>query len=334
MPGAGFEGGVGLGQQRRRAGNHQPHVREGGAVKARVGQHPAVESRHAHDHRGARQVGGDPLEIEAGVEDQAGAGHQRDVGGDEQPVRVEHRQRVHQHVGRGKAPAIAQGLGVRDQVAMGQHGAFRAAGGARGIEDRGEIIGCTRHRLRQRRGRVGLQFGGCGDRHAAPCDHRARGLGDGVEDQQRGRGVAEEIVELGRGIGGVERHEDRAGGDGGEAEDQRLGRFGDLAEHPIAGAHATRLKGTGPLGHQPAQVGVVEARAVRRVQKRRVARLVRQQALVDRVTCHGAESPFVRSSPRGAACRGWCAPRATGPARRSRHRLRAGPRRGRVRKGS
>ena len=48
MPGAREERRVGLGQQRRRAGDEEPHVRGRLAGQARVRKQPRVEGRHAH----------------------------------------------------------------------------------------------------------------------------------------------------------------------------------------------------------------------------------------------------------------------------------------------
>ncbi len=60
--------------------------------------------------------------------------------GDEQPVHVEDRQRVQQHVTRPETPVGVQSLGVGRDVAMGDHGALEASGGAGGIDQRGEIV--------------------------------------------------------------------------------------------------------------------------------------------------------------------------------------------------
>jgi len=60
---------------------------------------------------------------------------------DEQAVDVEYRQRVQQHICRGKAPDLHQREAITGQVGMGQHDALGPAGGARGINNHVDIFG-------------------------------------------------------------------------------------------------------------------------------------------------------------------------------------------------
>jgi len=66
-------------------------------------------------------------------------------------------------------------------------------------------------------------------RPATPLLHRR------IADHQRGPGVADEIVQLVEGVGGVQRQEDRAGPDRRQVKVQVLGAFLDLHRHPVAG---------------------------------------------------------------------------------------------------
>ncbi len=78
--------------------------------------------------------GAEPLiQIEFRQEDHAAAGCQNDVGGNEQPMRVEDRQRVQQDVICREAPFPDQGQGIRKQIVLGQHGALGTAGRSGGV---------------------------------------------------------------------------------------------------------------------------------------------------------------------------------------------------------
>jgi hypothetical protein len=97
-----------LRQQRGGAGDEQPHVLAGFPVQARVGQQAGVEGRDAHEDGGARQQAEDLLHVELRQEQHRRAVQQHAVGRDEQPVGVEDRQGVQQHVVRLPAPIAVQ----------------------------------------------------------------------------------------------------------------------------------------------------------------------------------------------------------------------------------
>ena len=139
---------MGVGEQRRRAGNEQPHVLRRLLGQRRALQQPRVERRHAHQHGGARHQLDDEIRIEFRQEDHRRAREQRDVAGHEQAVGVIDRQRVDQHVLVGEAPVIDQRERIRRQIVVRQHRALGAARGARGVEDRGEIVVGARRRFR------------------------------------------------------------------------------------------------------------------------------------------------------------------------------------------
>ncbi len=104
---------VRLGEQRRRAGNEEPHVRRGLAGQARMVEEPRVEGRHAHQRRRRGHGGDDRVGVEPALVDHRRPGEQRDVDRDEEPVGVEHRQRVDEAVGRREAPDVDQRQRVR-----------------------------------------------------------------------------------------------------------------------------------------------------------------------------------------------------------------------------
>ena len=137
---------MGVGEQRRRAGNEQPHVPRGFFGQRRALQQAGIEGRHAHQHGRARHQLDDQFGIELRQEDHRGAGEQRDVARHEQAVGVIDRQRVDQHVVVGEAPVVDQRERVRREIVVRQHRALGAAGGARRVEDRGEIVVGARDR--------------------------------------------------------------------------------------------------------------------------------------------------------------------------------------------
>ena len=260
---------MGLGEQRRGARNEQPHVRGRLGVQHLVLEQAHVEGRDAHQHGRPRHQLEDPVDVELRQEDHRRAGEQRDVGRDEEPVGVEDRQRMDQHVVGGVGPGLAQRLGVRDEVAVGQHRALGAAGGARGVEQRREIVGRALHRREGFRSRVGRV------RQAALAlgverDERGAGLVRSglqrlaparVADEDRRLGVADEVLDLGRGVAGVERQEDPAGAHRAEVEHDRLDRLLDLGGDPVAGLHAEAGEGVGHPAGAGDEVGIGDALA-------------------------------------------------------------------------
>ena len=130
LAGAGLEFDMGLGEQRGAARDEQAHMLDERAVEARIGEQPRVEGRHAH-HRGRlRHAGDEVVDVERRQEDHRAAGQQHHVGGDEQAVGVEDRQRVQEHVICREAPGLDQRFGVGEQIVVRQHGALRAPGRA------------------------------------------------------------------------------------------------------------------------------------------------------------------------------------------------------------
>ena len=97
---------VGIGQQRGGAGHEQAHVARRVCGEARVVQQAGVEGRHPHHHRGARQPAENVAGIEFRQQDHRSASRQADIGGDEQAVDMEERQRMQQHVIGREAPEV------------------------------------------------------------------------------------------------------------------------------------------------------------------------------------------------------------------------------------
>ena len=251
VPGSLLEGAEGIGEQRRRAGDEQPHVPADFPVEARLFQKPGVERRHAHEHRRSRQPAEDGVDVELRQKQNRRAVQHRAVQRHEQAVDMIDRQGVEQHVPRHPAPIAVQSQGVGRQVGVAQHRPLRPARRPRGIENRRQIV-------------VGAEFDGRVDGHIdAALGQRTAVVGaegedvrhtdlfrrspvffvaPGSADQQVWLGVLHEVADLGGGIGGVEGNVDGAAPEAGEIEQDRRGRLVDLNDHPVALADAQRLQ--------------------------------------------------------------------------------------------
>ena len=135
------------------------------------------------------------------------------------------------------------------RILVRQHRALGAAGGAGGVEDRGEIVGSARDRLEIQR--HGFHFLGespvprdaeaLGRRQAElSCKLARRRQHVGAAEGQRRLGVAEEIFEFGERIGRVQRQERGPRPQASERQHDRVGRLVDLRCHPVARPDAER----------------------------------------------------------------------------------------------
>lgn len=244
----------GLDEQRCRARDEQAHVAHRFACEARLGEQAHVERRHAHEHGGFGQLGDDALGVELREPQHLAAVEQCTVQRDEEAVHVEDRQRVNEHVARRPAPVVLEHLGVRQQVAVREHRALAASGGAARVEDRGEVVGrlfrgrvlvaALRRHFEQRAGAVVVQ------REHVP---RARRIGDGPDPRciaagahhDRGLGVADEVFDLGALVGGVERQEHIARAQRREVQQHRLDGFFDLHRDARALLELERIEQVG-----------------------------------------------------------------------------------------
>ena len=126
-------------------------------AKVRQGQKAGIEGWNPHQYRGLGQQGLDLGRIKAGHKDRGRCAQKGGVKGDEQAVDMEDRQGMEQHILRRKAPEPVQLLGIGGQVAVAEHRPLGPSGGARRIEDRGNIAGGARCDgcIRLRRERLG-----------------------------------------------------------------------------------------------------------------------------------------------------------------------------------
>ena len=159
----------------------------------------------------------------------------------------------------GEAEQPDTGRHVRGDVAVGQHHALRVAGGARGVDEGGEVVGGRLQRRRPAsRGAMpvaarprastsskAMTPGPAADssnaitcasagRLAAHRQHLVQ-LGRGRDQYRDGAGVAQDVLGLLAGKGGVDRDVGAAGGETGVVGDGPLGPVLREDRHPIAG---------------------------------------------------------------------------------------------------
>jgi hypothetical protein len=196
-----------------------------------------VERRHAHEARRPRHQREDLVGVEFLQEQHRPAGEQQRVRRDEEPVGVEHRERVDEHVVAREAPVVDEGERIRGKVVVRQHRALGAPRCPGRVEDGGEVLGAARDV------REGVARTGRGLRHSAtPVGAEGHRVGDaglrGDRDERRHAarvahehprlGVAEEVRDLGRRVGGVEGQEHRPGAHAAEVEEDDLDALLDL----------------------------------------------------------------------------------------------------------
>ena len=284
-----------FGEQRRRTRCEQPHVLAGGFGQARNFQQPRIESRHTHHRRRFRQQPHHPVGVEFRQEDHRGACEHHGVARNEKAVRVIDRQRVQEHILVGEMPVFHERLRIGGEVVMRQHRALGAAGGARRIKDRGEIaaraggVGKFRRRFR----------GGFGQR-ALPARverlHRAnavlgRDLGKTrlfrrIAHNERRLGVANEIIEFGERVGGVERQIDRAGAQRREIKQQVFRRLFDLHRDAVARFNTACNQHIGDLRGTREHVAIGDRRARAGFEKDLVRRGNCRADLAEQVHCN------------------------------------------------
>jgi hypothetical protein len=280
VAGAGAEGAVRLGEQRRRAAGEQPHMGAGLAGEAGMLEQARIERRHAHHGGRLRQQPQHLVGIELLQEDHRAARDHHGIGGGEQAVRVIERQRVKEHVLVGETPALHQHLRVGGEIAVAEHRALGAAGGSRGVEDGGEVGlgagdvgepgGRAHGGLDQRALAAGIERVEGGD--AVALRHRREAVAPGRIAHHQGRlGVADEIVELRQRIGAVERQIDRARPQRREIEHQVFGRLLHLHGHAVAGLHAALAQHIGEAARHRQHVRIGDG-APMRLDDQRLAR--------------------------------------------------------------
>ena len=292
LAGARLELAEGVGQQRRRTRDEQSHVRAGGRVEPGFVEQAHVHGGHTHEDSGARKVAHHLSRVELRQPDHLAAARERAVTRDEQPVHVKDRQCVQQHVARTPAPVLLERERIRGEVAVREHRALAATGGARGVENGREVVGATAHGLEsiaargrcreQRTGAVVAQREEVPHAVAARDRRDPRFVGGAAHDQPR-LGVAHEVLHFGALVGRVQRqiHEPRAKRC--QIEHQRLGRLVHLHRNPGATRQAQRSKQVCEHRARALEVGPGVEQALARLDTagRGVGRKARRQLRVE-----------------------------------------------------
>ncbi len=291
---------MGLRQKRRRARHEKPHMRGQRSREARIVQQARVERRHPH-HRGRTRHQPDHLvHVQTGQKDHRAARQQRHIGRHEQAMRMKDRQGVQQHVLVGEPPRLGQHLCVGQQVAMGQHRPLGPARRARGIEkcrqivraprDRCELIGLRIHQIGKAARPIGIDDH---QRRAMRLRHRGQRLGAAaIRQQQLRRGIAHEIVDLGRRIGRVQRQKDRTRRHSPAIDRQRHGRLLDLHRNAVTGLDATGHQRIGHALDHRQKRGTADLGPVRQDQKGARAPGLRRKECIEKQVAHGSFRPF------------------------------------------
>ena len=206
--------------------------------------------------------------VEPRQQGQAGPRRHRHVERDGLAEHVEQRKTAEDHVVRARLDDVdPRHLGVADEVAVGQLGALRVPGRARGVEDhRGVLIAGVRHR--EVGGGGGQQIG-----EADPVHHdglrpgllRAgpRLLGERVPgEQQPGPGVAQVVGDLPPLEQRVHRDDDAARPEHAVVHHRDLGDVGHHQADPVAGLEAALVQQPGHPGAGLVQRPVGQRRVV------------------------------------------------------------------------
>ena len=140
---------------------------------------------------------------------------------------------------------------------------FGMARGARGVHDHADVVVRQRHRRRHRRARRQRALVGAGRVLGIDLEQvlrQRRGLLREalVVDQELGRRIAQDVVELRHGEPPVERQHDRAEPAAGELELEVFGAVGREQRHAVALADALRREPAGELVGAAMQLGIGE----------------------------------------------------------------------------
>ncbi len=167
---------------------------------------------------------------------------------------MEDRQHVDQHVARLPAPVVLERERVAQEVAVAEHRALAAPGGAAGVEDGGQVVGRAHGRhvhiavpggpVEQAAGAVfvereDVRRAGLESDLAHPAEVLARA------HHHARLGVADEVLDLAGLVGGVERQEHQAGAQHGQVEHQCLDRLFGLHGHTRSGRERQRVEQVG-----------------------------------------------------------------------------------------
>ena len=193
--------------------------------------------------------------------------------GDKQPVHMEDRQCVDEHIVRAPTPVLLEHPRVAQQIAVREHGALAAARGAAGVQDGSQVIRLARHGLvfvamvrsalqQAARAVIAERENVLRPRSKGDLRHPAK-VARGAHHHGR-FGVADEVFDLGALVGGVERQKDVACAQCGQVQQHGLDRLFHLHGDAAALGQLQRRQQVGNARAGLVQVapGVVQRRAV------------------------------------------------------------------------
>jgi len=183
-----------------------------------------------------------------------------------------------------------------------QHGALGPARGARGVEQRREIVRGPRNGREVRRlaGREIVQRSFAVGVHGQQA--RAVVLGDRrqcvrsfrIAEQQARRRVPGEVADLVGRVGGIERYQHDAGLNAGDVDRERVRRFRDLHGEPVAGPEPCCRQGIRVSRRAVEERTIAQTRPVAEDQRRRFALApLGEQRVVERVGHRAAAAVFM-----------------------------------------
>ena len=230
-------------RQRRRARHEDANMTQVGPVLLEPVADALIHGGHSEQHRPARVIFSSELGDDRGGRERhergAGAAEECSVQAHAQAVHVEHRQRVDQDVVRRPPPYLHRAAALREESAVVDDRALRAAGGARCVHDRGGTLG---RELRHGRGRAFGQVLEGNDALADLLDHRCSLR---VSDDHGRLGVVDDVRGLGRVVVRVHRHKHRARALQPEIGDHPVERGGRVKADALAGLDANRGQAAG-----------------------------------------------------------------------------------------
>ena len=233
-----------MGRERGRAADREPGPSQQPTVARPTVHQRLVHGGDGEQHAGAvlahrvGQVGGG----EPGTNVGRAAGGQNRVHAGE-PVLVEQRQGVGQHVVLAPAPGRHGHADRDEQLAVGQRHGLGTAGRARGVGEQRGVTGAGHDRGASRR--PGGDLAGIhGQRRVRQPGEQPRGAA--VRERDRRAGVGDQVREFARGVAGVGEHDDRTRTERAQvtADETEAGPGGK--QHPVSGSRPGREPGGDP----------------------------------------------------------------------------------------
>jgi len=254
------ESGEGVGRQWSRPGGEQTHAPTDVAAEVGVIEQAAIVGRNSHEHRCFVQRAYDFAGVKAGQKRYRDCREHGAMQRDEEAVHMKDGKAVNKVILVAESPGRRQRVGVVMQARVRQRGTLGSPGGARRVEQGGEIIVGPFDRPIERRG-VDCQIG------EPPL---AVGIQSVAQHRYGWFRVTNEIVDFGRGERWVEGDVHGASPQARDVESDGLARFWYLHQHAVAGFGSECGQHAGVSTHAFVELSVSGDSLLRRYEKRRV----------------------------------------------------------------